>query len=180
MKFEMRKLVPYSGLIVIMAALPAMRMGRIAFPALLIDELIIIWGYIASVSDLTVRKIPNGIVLAMLASWAFVMVIQILSGTESAAALIVHSASGFAAGGGLFLLVYVISRKGLGGGDVKFMAAAGLFLGLGGTVAAIFLGTMLAAIFGGVMILLKKINRKDAIPLAPFLYAGILVAVFIT
>jgi len=39
-------------------------------------------------------------------------------------------------------------------------------------------GTILAALTGLILILLKKLGRKDAMPLAPFIYAGILITVF--
>jgi len=92
--------------------------------------------------------------------------------------LLKDSVLGFLIGGGMFLFVYIVSKKGLGGGDVKFMAVAGLFLGLSGVFTTMFYGTCLAAAFGLLLIALKKIGRKDAIPLAPFLYVGIIVTVF--
>ena len=58
----------------------------------------------------------------------------------------------------------------LGGGDVKFVAAAGLFLGFARIIPATLYGTILAALTGLALIALKKIGRKDKMPLAPFLY----------
>jgi prepilin signal peptidase PulO-like enzyme (type II secretory pathway) len=68
----------------------------------------------------------------------------------------------------------------LGGGDVKFMSVAGLYLGFSGTIPVILFGTVIAALTGLVLILLKKINRKDSIPLAPFLFIGIIITVFLS
>ena len=73
----------------------------------------------------------------------------------------------------------MVSRKGLGGGDVKLMAVSGLYLGAGSVLPAMLYGSVLAAVTAGVLIALKKIGRKDAIPLVPFLYAGMLITVFI-
>lgn len=174
-----KTLLPYSGIVVLGAALLAVRGGRIELSGLLLCELIIVFGYIAAVSDYKTKKIPNSIVTAMLAAWLFMITPLLFISTDSAVVSLIRSAAGFALGGGLFLLVYIVSRKGLGGGDVKFMAAAGLFLGPGGAVAAIFCGTLLAALTGAVLILLKKIGRKDSIPLAPFLFAGIVITVFL-
>ena len=170
---------PYAGLPVIAAAMLITRAGRTDPLIILWYALIIIFGYIAAVCDIKTKLIPNKLVLAMLAAWALTMPPKMFFDITSAVALMADSALGFAIGGGLFLLVYLISRKGLGGGDVKFMAAAGLYLGLGGTVPAILYGTVLAALTGFALVLLKKIGRKDAMPLAPFLYAGILITVFV-
>ena len=175
------RMLPYSGMLVLVAALAmlrASRIGRIDALSLLFDELVIAFGYIASVTDIKMKKIPNRVVLAMLASWALIMAPYVFVDAGMAIALIVESLLGLALGGGLFLLAYFISRKGLGGGDVKFMAAAGLFLGTGGAITTMLSGTILAALTGGAMMLLKKIGKKDTIPLAPFLFAGMLITVF--
>ena len=140
---------------------------------------IMIFGYIAMISDWITKRIPNSLILSMFAIWLVIAVTQMFIDTKTGIQLLTDSMLGFVTGGGLFLLVYLISRKGLGGGDVKFMAAAGLFLGFSLTVPVVLYGTVLAALTGMALILLKKIGRKDAIPLAPFLYAGILITVFI-
>jgi prepilin signal peptidase PulO-like enzyme (type II secretory pathway) len=141
--------------------------------------IIITFGYVASVLDIKTRCIPNGLVLGMLAVWLVIMAVKLLFNIEEGIRLLVDSLFGLLVGGGLFILVYLLSRKGLGGGDVKFMAAAGLFLGVGKTIPAMLYGSVLAALTGLVLILLKKIGRRDTMPLAPFLYAGILISVFI-
>jgi leader peptidase (prepilin peptidase)/N-methyltransferase len=81
---------------------------------------------------------------------------------------------GSLAAGGLFLLIYAISRNGLGGGDVKFMAVTGLYLTFYHVAPAMLYGTVLSAGAAGVLLLFKKIGKKDALALIPFLYAGII------
>jgi len=169
---------PYAGIPVIGATLLIVRLGQTDPFTLLRSELIMVFGFIAAVTDLKTKRIPNGLIKVMLASWALIMMPKLIIHSGEGAALLKDSAFGFLIGGGLFLLVYLMSRKGLGGGDVKFMAAAGLFLGFGGTIQAMLVGTVLAAITGLVLILLKKIGRKDPIPLAPFLCIGIVLTIF--
>jgi prepilin signal peptidase PulO-like enzyme (type II secretory pathway) len=152
--------------------------GRTAPFALLLLTLIAIFGYIAAILDIKTKRIPNGLILMMLASWIMTMVPKLFFDTAAAITLLGDSTLGFLIGGGLFLLVYMLSRKGLGGGDVKFMAAAGLYLGFGGTISTMLYGTVIAALTGGILILSKKIGRKETIPLAPFLYIGILLTIF--
>ena len=175
-----RLVLPYIGLPIIVAALLFVRLTRTEPFNLLLYELIIVFGYAAAILDLKTKRIPNSIVLAMFAAWVFTMTPMLFVDTGAAVALLKDSALGLAIGGGLFLLVYMISRKGLGGGDVKFMAVTGLYLGFGGILPVMFCGTVLAAITGLALIMLKKIGRKDAMPLAPFLYIGILITVFLS
>ena len=173
-----RKILPYLGLPVLGALLLILRIGKMDGFILFWCALLIVFGYVAAVLDFMTKRIPNNLVLAMLAAWVITILPWVFNETHIAVTLLIDSALGFAIGGGLFLLVYLISRKGLGGGDVKFMAVAGLYLGFYGVIPAMFCGTVLAALTGLTLLLLKKIGRKDTMPLAPFLYAGMLITIF--
>jgi Flp pilus assembly protein protease CpaA len=179
-KKNWKRLLPYAALPPLVIALLLVRIGRMDTFAALLYAVIAIFGYAAAVHDIKARRVPNGLILAMLGVWAVTVPILLFLDAEAAIARLVDSALGFAVGGGMFLLVYAVSRNGLGGGDVKFMAAAGLYLGYGGIVPAMLLGTIFAGLVGLALIMLKKIGRKDAIPLIPFLYIGILTIAFLS
>ncbi|MCL1874013.1 MAG: prepilin peptidase [Clostridiales bacterium] len=169
---------PYAGIPIIGATLFLLQSRQTDAFAILWWELIMAFGYVAAVSDIKSKRIPNSLVLAMFGAWVITMAPKLIMDIDTAIALLKDSAWGFVIGGGLFLLMYIISRKGVGGGDVKFMAAAGLYLGLAGILPAMLIGTVLAALTGLFLIIFKKISRKDSIPLVPFLYLGILVVCF--
>jgi leader peptidase (prepilin peptidase)/N-methyltransferase len=76
----------------------------------------------------------------------------------------------------LFLLIAVLSRGGMGGGDIKLIAMIGAFLGWQAVLVTIFMAAMLSAVVGLSLILLKQKGRKDPIPFAPFLALGAFVA----
>lgn len=177
-KDRLKTFLPYAGIPLIMAALVLLHGSRTDMFTMLWLLLIVVFGYVAAVLDIKVRKIPNALVLTMMGAWVLTMTPKLFVDTENAISLLLDSAIGLAVGGGLFLLVYVVSRKGLGGGDVKFMAAAGLYLGFSGALGAMLYGSILAALTGLGLILFKKLGRKDQMPLAPFIYAGILITVF--
>lgn len=175
---QLKLILPYVGIPIIGITLLFLYLNRIDGFLLLQLELIILFGYIATVLDIKSKRIPNMLILAMLGAWVLTMTPKLFLDIDKAVVLLKDAVLGFMVGGGLFLLVYVISRKGLGGGDVKFMAASGLYVGFAGVISAMLYGTVLAALTGVMLILLKKIGRKDTIPLAPFLYIGILITVF--
>jgi len=82
-------------------------------------------------------------------------------------------------GGGLFLLMAVLSvvilkRGGMGGGDIKLIAMIGAFLGWKAVLVTIFLGAVLGAFVGIVLILLRRQGRKEPVPFGPFLAIGAL------
>jgi len=167
-----------AGFVIIMFVWLIIFAGQLSTFYLIRSAMLIILSYIAMVFDINTKRIPNLLVITMIAVWLLLIIPIMVYDTENGILMLTDSFYGLLIGGGLFLLVYLISRKGLGGGDVKFMAAAGLYLGFSETVPAILYGTMLAAIVGLVLILFKKIGRKDTMPLAPFLFTGILITVF--
>ena len=81
-------------------------------------------------------------------------------------------------GGGMFLVLYIVSRRGVGAGDVKLMAVAGLYLGEQ-IIKASVLSLGLAAAWGLVRFLTGKTGWKQGIPFAPFAAAGILLTVIL-
>ena len=168
----------WAGLPVLAVLLPVVRLEAVPALRLLLWEALVVLGYAASVWDLREKRIPNGLIGLMAAAWVLIVTPFLFLQTDQGAACALDGALGFLLGGGLFLAVYLISRRGLGGGDVKFMAVSGLFLGLNGVLPAVLCGSILASLTGGALILGKRIHRKDSIPLVPFLYAGILLTAF--
>lgn len=79
---------------------------------------------------------------------------------------------GALAGGGLLLLLAVISGGGMGGGDVKFAAALGFWLGWQGTLLGLFLGFVLGGFISGLLLVTRLRGRKDFIPFGPFIAIG--------
>lgn len=89
-----------------------------------------------------------------------------------------NSLLGFLLGGGIFYLLAVVSRGGMGGGDIKYIAGVGALLGWQKVLLIIFLGALLGSCVGLLMILLKKKDRKSLIPFGPFLALATLISIF--
>jgi len=85
---------------------------------------------------------------------------------------------GFFAGGGLFYLLAVLSNGGMGGGDIKYIAAVGALLGWQKVLLVIFIGALLGSVVGVFQITVQKKSRKSLIPFGPFLAAGTLITLF--
>jgi leader peptidase (prepilin peptidase)/N-methyltransferase len=75
-------------------------------------------------------------------------------------------------GGGLMLAIALISRGGMGGGDIKFAAALGLWLGWQLTLLNLLLAFFLGGVGGVAVLVLRLKGRKDMIPFGPFIAAG--------
>ena len=120
--------------------------------------------------DLEHQIIPNRI-LAPTAVAAMVAIVVL--GPD----FLVEALVAAAAGGGFFLLAAIASPKGMGLGDVKFVAVLGLFLGRA-LAPAILVALVLGVVVGAVIIAREgtTAGRKTKVPFGPFLAAGSLVA----
>ncbi len=79
---------------------------------------------------------------------------------------------GAGVGGGLLLALAILSGGGMGGGDVKFAAALGFWLGWPGTLLGLFLGFVLGGLISGFLLVFRLRGRKDFIPFGPFIAIG--------
>lgn len=90
---------------------------------------------------------------------------------------------GLALGGGMFLLLaegYYRLRGsvGMGGGDIKYIAAAGALMGWVQVLFIIFIGALAGGLFGGLGMGFKKLNFLSKIPFGPFLALATLISIF--
>jgi len=79
-------------------------------------------------------------------------------------------------------LAALLSKGGMGGGDIKLMAAAGFVLGFRGGMAAMVMGLAAMLLFYAGCFMVQRLRKRDcprAFPLAPFLSAGCIAAYFI-
>ena len=87
-------------------------------------------------------------------------------------------ALGIVVGGGVFFLIIVASRGGMGAGDMKLGAMLGAFLGWKLAVFALMVGVVVGGAWAVALMALGLRGRKDAIPFGPFLALGGAAAVF--
>jgi leader peptidase (prepilin peptidase) / N-methyltransferase len=134
--------------------------GRLLSAVLLLATLAVL-----AAIDVEERRIPNGVVLPAAAA---MLALQIALAPDRA---LEWTLAALGAAGLLFVLAR-INPAGLGMGDVKLALLLGAALG-GGVVAALVVGSSLAAIYG----LLRLVRdgpaaRGSTFPYAPFLATG--------
>lgn len=83
---------------------------------------------------------------------------------------------GFLVGGGLLFLIALVGP--MGGGDIKYMAAIGIWLGLGYTLMTLLISFIIGGLISLVLLILKVVDRKTAIPFGPFLCVATLITLF--
>lgn len=117
--------------------------------------------------DLRYKIIPNGLVL-------FILVLGVMQTFLTGNYL--RHIIGFFIVSGILILLSLIVKNGMGMGDIKLMAAAGLLLGWDKILLALMIGAILGSVIGISLIALKIIKPKEAIPFGPFLATGIMTA----
>ena len=95
----------------------------------------------------------------------------------------VDSLLGIVVGGGSLFLVaaayeLLTKKEGMGGGDIKFLAMIGAFLGWKAVLPIIFISSLLGSLVGVPLMFIRKADGKLAIPFGPFLAAGALFYLF--
>ncbi|WP_198543744.1 prepilin peptidase [Petroclostridium xylanilyticum] len=120
--------------------------------------------------DYAHRIIPNRIVIVMLA--AGIVYVYFNPYITYGDAIL-----GFFAASLPLLILAVLSNGGMGGGDIKLMAAAGVFLGWKLILLSLVFASIIGSFIGIILILLKIIKREDPIPFGPFLSAGIFISI---
>lgn len=82
---------------------------------------------------------------------------------------------GFLAGGCALLVIALLFPGGMGGGDIKFAAMLGIYLGWPEILGVLFIASVFGAITGFSLIFFNKKTRQETIPFGPFLALGALV-----
>ncbi len=77
------------------------------------------------------------------------------------------------------LIIALIVPGGFGGGDIKLMAACGLYLGWRSVVFAFFVSVIIGGISALIMVTSGKKKRRDYIAFGPYLCIGVAAAIFI-
>ena len=88
---------------------------------------------------------------------------------------IINGVIGGATGLAFLLIPALISRGGLGWGDVKMAALIGLVTGFPLVIVSLLMGVIIGGLVGGILLLLKKKKRKEPIPFGPFLAVATIV-----
>ncbi|WP_173719857.1 prepilin peptidase [Bacillus massilinigeriensis] len=85
---------------------------------------------------------------------------------------------GAAVGFILLLIIAVVSKGGMGGGDIKLFALIGFVVGTKILLLAFFLSTLYGAVIGIIGMLFKVVKKGKPIPFGPFIMAGTLTAYY--
>jgi leader peptidase (prepilin peptidase) / N-methyltransferase len=133
---------------------------------LLVSMLMIIF-----VSDIHYMLIPNKVLVFFLPLFIISRIIEPLAPWWSP---ILGAILGFF----IIAIIILVSRGGMGAGDMKLFAVLGIVLGYKQVLLAFFLSCVIGAIIGMLLLSFKRIDRKQPVPFGPYIVVGTLLAYF--
>ncbi|WP_226583395.1 prepilin peptidase [Halobacillus litoralis] len=126
---------------------------------------------IVTVSDLKYMVIPDRLLLFFGAAFLGFRYIKPLDPWYS-------SVLGAVAGFVLIFLIILISRGGMGAGDMKLLGVLGILLGFKMTMLTFFLATLIGTCVSLILLSTGIIGRKDPFPFGPSIMAGAVISYF--
>lgn len=123
--------------------------------------------------DLEFHRLPNAIVLpSILAVGILLGAAALVNGTpERLWQMLIAGAALFA----FYAVIRLISPRGMGGGDVKLAALIGLslgYIGWGSVLVGAFAAFLGGGLYGIVLLVLRRADRRTAVPFGPWMIAG--------
>ncbi len=129
---------------------------------------------VIAVIDIKTMEVPDELIIFGLIVGVPIASYQIIIQNNT----IISHILGFVVGGGLFLLIAVITNA-MGGGDIKLMAVIGLWVGLPKVLLITLLSFVVGAVISIFLLVFKIKGRKDFIPFVPFIMiASLLTIIF--
>lgn len=123
------------------------------------------------VSDYYYMLIPNKILLFFLPIFIILRIFIPLDPWYDA---VIGAVVGYV----LLAVIILISKGGMGAGDMKLFGVMGFVLGWKNILLTFFLAALFGALIGGFLMMIKKVKRGEPIPFGPFIVLGALISYF--
>lgn len=139
-------------------------------------ELLIAWALISLlviifVSDMAYMLIPDKVLIVF---GAYFIIIRLFMPLDPWWDVYLGAAIGFV----IPLILAIVSKGGMGGGDIKLFAVLGLVLGWQGILLAFMFSSFYGAFFGVIGLLTGKVKRGVPMAFGPYIVLGTLTTYF--
>lgn len=124
------------------------------------------------------KKIPNKLLMAGMLIRTGIIFGECIINSSEIKRIVIHSITGFLFGLVFLFVLCMISRQGIGYGDVKLFAWLGYSVGILDTYNILFYSALFTACAGLFLVLVKKQSKKTEIPFGPFVFMGTYLVLF--
>lgn len=133
----------------------------------------------AAIIDLFTRKIPNKLNIALYIAGAALLAAEFFFNRDSFPLRFEASLIGFGAGFGFLLVMSLVTKGGMGMGDVKLIGGVGLAFGISALVYSVMYSMVFCLLAAIIMLVTGRKKMKDKIPFCPFFFLGLAVSLSI-
>lgn len=130
-----------------------------------------------AVIDFRLQKIPNQLLLFMVAVRCLIYIIEYCVLGRAAFVILKDNVIGALAVGIFFLLLLLIFKNSIGMGDIKLFVAMGLYQGLWGVINSVFFSLAVSFVISVTLLITRKKGRKDTISFGPSILVGTVIAI---
>ena len=140
-------------------------------PELIVAILFVSLLVIITVSDIAYMLIPDKVLLPFAVA---LLVLRFVIPLDPWWDSLLGAVVGF----GILFLIAIVSKGGMGGGDIKLFFVIGLVLGTNGTLMTLFFASLIGAVAGIIQLRVTKQGRKTPVPFGPSIALGAVIVYF--
>lgn len=133
----------------------------------------------AMLIDVETLRIPNKLVLTYGAAILLVIALDCILHTKDILTILLTAGIGLGGCFLLFMLFVVITKGGIGLGDVKLIMVIGLAYGLFDALTIVLFGMIVCTVSAMVLLFTKKKKMKDELAFGPFIFLGYILMQFL-
>lgn len=133
----------------------------------------------ASIIDYRIKLIPNYLVAIMLVSRIVIMPFEFIFLRGEFEALFLDSFISAILVFAVLFILSIVSKGGIGMGDVKILTSIGFLCGVYMVVNTVLVALLLCVLVASSLLIMKKKKVTDKIPFGPFLFAGYIVTIML-
>lgn len=133
----------------------------------------------AACFDYREHRIPNIFPLFIAISAVLLLGLGVLAEQAGAIAYITTGVLSSVVCGLILVVASVITKQGIGAGDIKLICAIALIAGVYAVMGTLFFGVLSCSVYGIIALILKKKSVSSAVPFGPFLLLGYVLTLFL-
>lgn len=130
--------------------------------------------------DHKVQLIPNDFMLVALIIRGIYYIVEFFATPNMIVASIKDGILAAIVIAGFFLIIHVLFKNSIGMGDVKLFGVIGLYQGIWGATNAVFFSLLVSFFLSVILLIFKKVTKKDAISFAPSILLGTTISILLS
>ena len=134
----------------------------------------------AACVDFREKRIPNFFPLTMALAAVVMLALEVILQQDGAIAYVTSSVAATVACALLLVLASILTKDGIGAGDIKLICALSLLGGIYVIMGTLFFGVIACSVAAIVLLLSKKKTLKGSVPFGPFLLLGFFASIILS